>query len=308
MKILVTGANGFIGKALCSYLENQHHSVVRAVRNAKDNTETEIGFINADTDWSLPLGGCDYVVHLAARVHKKDQGNFDVYKQVNSDAAINLAMQANSCGVKRFIFISSVSIYGHERSQAYKEDDPHNAVSAYGKSKAHAEDALYAYCKNTNMEITILRPPMVYGPEVGANFLKLLNLVRTGAPLPFAGIHNKRSLLYIGNLIDAVEVCLTHQNAANRTFNVSDLEDYSTEELVRQIASIMGKSERLFYMPTSLLYTLARIIRKEDVARKLLGSFRIDCSLIKQELGWHPPYSIIKGIEASVSWYVKNKQ
>ncbi len=310
MRILVTGANGFVGRALCASLDLHGHLVRRAMRTLPDRPQTPsfaVGNIGPDTDWRAAVAGCDAVVHLAAHVHVMRGQAGDAgrdFHRVNVEGSENLARQAARAGVRRFVFLSSVKVNGEASAERpFVESDLVMPLDAYGVSKAEAEKRLRTISTETGMEVVVVRPPLVYGPGVKANFLSLLRAVDSGLPLPLLSIFNLRSLVYAGNLVDALGACLEHQAAANRTFFVSDDHDVSTPQLIREIASALGKKPLLFPFPPALLRGAGLLTgRKEQVAR-LTGSLQVDISSIKTALAWQPPFTLQQGLAQTVSWY-----
>jgi nucleoside-diphosphate-sugar epimerase len=293
LKILVTGANGFIGRSLCATLKEKGYFVRGAVRNNMRDVPgvdeyAQVGDIDGSTAWRQALGGIDVVVHLAGRAHvlKDSAANpIESFRKVNVLGTERLARSCVEAGVKRFIFISSVKADG---------DD------AYGVSKREAENSLACIAKETGLEVVILRLPLVYGPGVKANFKNLIKLAISGLPLPFKGINNRRSFLYLGNLVDAISVCIIHPLAAGETFLVSDGQDVSTPELIRMVAGAMGKRVVLFHLHFGILKTLCRIVGKAGELEKLTGSLVVDSSKIRNLLGWKPPFTLEEGIRETV--------
>lgn len=311
MKILVTGANGLVGRALCSVLDQAEDQVVRAVRRSNTPWEIPVGEINEDTDWSEALGqNTDVVVHLAAQVPEMDSASRspgDRYAEVNTLGTANLARQCAVHGVKRFVFVSTVKALGEGKSEPYRDTDLAVPSDAYAISKWEAEQALWQVAAETGMEVAVLRPPLVYGPGVKGNFLRLLQAVDKRRPLPLGAIHNQRSLIYLGNLADAIRLCLTHPQAAGKTFLVSDGDDVSTPELVRRIAASLGRRLFLLPVPVSWMRWAGRVFGKQAAVDRLLGSLSVDITPLRQELGWTPPYTMQDGLEATAQWYRKTK-
>ncbi|MBU6995829.1 NAD-dependent epimerase/dehydratase family protein [Ferrovum myxofaciens] len=302
MKVLVTGAGGFVGKGLVPYLERQGHTVVRALRMAKEDNEVGIGDIGPDTDWRVALGGVEAVVHLAARVHvmqAEDLSSQQAFHRVNTAGTLNLARQAASAGVRRLVFLSSVKVLGEE-GVLTAASIPRPA-DAYGQSKWAAEQGLHTVATNTGLEVVILRPPLIYGPGVGANFARLMHWVRCGVPLPLGGVRNRRSLLALGNLVDAVGWVLRHPAAAGRTYLLSDGEDVSTPDLIRHLAHALGRSARLLTVPPFLLLGLGKLLGRRAEIHRLLGSLVVDASAIRAELGWSPPFTLAAGLDDLVA-------
>ena len=308
--VVITGASGFIGHAMCRELQAQGQVVRGTTRTASGEQgfpAFAVGNIGPDTDWSAPLAGCESVIHLAARVHVMRGGAGDAegdFNLVNVQGSENLARQAARAGVRRFLFLSSVKVNGETSAgRGLVESDPAAPVDSYGVSKAQAEERLKAVAAETGMEVVIVRPPLVYGPGVKANFLKLLRIVDAGVPLPFSSIDNRRSLVYVGNLTHALLVCLTHPAAAGRTFFVSDDHDISSPQLVREIAAALGKRPQLFPFPPVLLGGIGLLTGRSEQIARLTGSLQVDVSSIKSTLGWRPPFSLQQGLAETASWY-----
>ena len=304
MKILVSGANGFVGRALCRHLKKHGHAVVPAVRNASGIVdEVVVGNIDGATDWQLALSGCDSVVHLAARVHVINdtaQNPLALYRTANTEATLNLARQAAAAGIKRFVFISTIKVNGEGGEAPYRETDVPVPEEAYAISKWEAEQGLQRIAAETGLEVVILRPPLVYGPGVKANFLKLLQTVKRGWPLPLGAIRNQRSLLFIGNFVDAIRLCVEHPAAAGQTFLLDDGQAVSTPELVRAVARAMGRPSRLLAVPVGLLRFAGTLLGKRAAVDRLTGSLYVDSSAIRSRLGWVPPYLFTAGLSATV--------
>ncbi|MBW8328793.1 MAG: SDR family oxidoreductase [Thiobacillus sp.] len=305
MKIAVTGAAGFVGRALCSDLQAKDHVVVPIVRRACGlSHEVVVGDIGAATDWHAVLAGCDALVHLAARVHVMDdtaQDQLSLYRSTNTEATLNLARQAAEAGVKRFAFISTIKVNGEGRDAPYRESDAAAPEDAYAISKWEAEQGLLRIAQETGMEAVILRPPLVYGPGVKANFLRLMRTVERGWPLPLGAIRNRRSLLYLGNFVDAIRVCVEHPDAAGQTFLVDDGQPVSTPELIRGVARAMGRPARLLAVPVTGLELAGMLLGKRAAVARLTGSLFVDSTLIRTRLGWTPPYSMEAGLAATVA-------
>jgi nucleoside-diphosphate-sugar epimerase len=227
------------------------------------------------------------------------------FRLVNVQGTERLAQMAATAGVRRFVFLSSIGVNGQwtPLGQPFTETDPPAPHNAYALSKWEAEQALLTVSRETGLEIVILRPPLVYGPEVKANFLRLMQWVAWGVPLPFGATRNQRSLIYLGNLVSAIDACLMHPAAANQTFLVSDGEDISTADLIRGLAEAMGRKARLVFLPPALLSVMAKLLQNRQVAERLLSSLQVDSSRIRRTLNWQPPYSLRVGIRQTVDWY-----
>jgi UDP-glucose 4-epimerase len=256
------------------------------------------------TTWRSALGNCDAVVHLAARVHVMQDTAADplaLYWATNTDATLNLARQAAQAGVRRFVFVSSIKVNGEGRDAAYRESDAPAPEDAYAISKWEAEQGLWRIARETGLEVVVLRPPLVYGPGVKANFRRLLDTVVRGWPLPLGAIENRRSLLYLGNFVDAIRVCVEHPAAAGQTFLIDDGQPVSTPELVRAVARAMGRPARLLPVPAGMLNFAGALLGKRAAVARLTGSLWLDSSLIRARLGWIPPYSMAAGLAATVA-------
>lgn len=307
---LVTGANGFIGRALMAELAAQRSSVRGAVRHSgallPDCECVVVGEVNGNTDWHVALAGATAVVHLAARAHithETAEDSLAAFRAVNTEGTLNLARQAAQAGIRRFVFVSTIKVNGEGRESAYTEADKPTPEDAYAISKWEAEQGLRDIAAQTEMEIVILRAPLVYGPGVGANFLRLLTAIDAGWPLPLGGIVNCRSLIYLGNLVDAIIVSLIHPNAANTLFLLSDFEDVSTTELIRRLAAALDVKPRLFALPRAWIRQAAIVLNKRSAVDRLWGSLFVDSSNIQRELDWLPPVSMDIGLAETAKWY-----
>ncbi|MBX3650334.1 MAG: SDR family oxidoreductase [Burkholderiales bacterium] len=310
-RVLVSGATGFVGRALLARLRDSEYQVRAAVRKPEPAIAADeiaiVGNIGHDTDWQAALQGVNCVVHLVARTHVLDDPSTDPlaeYRRINVAATEHLARQAARSGVRRFVFLSSIKVNGESTAaRPFSERDDPRPEDAYGISKREAEDLLRAIGSETGMEIVILRPPLVYGPGVKGNFLQLLKAVAKGLPLPLASIDNRRSLVYVGNLVDAIIACIREPAAADKTFLVSDGEDLSTPEMIRRLAAAMGRPPRRLPCPPALLALAARLLGHEAAFRRLSGSLAVDSSLLRKTLGWQPRYSVNQGFSETVQWY-----
>lgn len=304
--ILVTGANGFVGRALCRALRAREVPVVAAVRRAAGPDEIAVGDLDGKTDWRAALTGCSTVIHLAARVHVMDDKSGDplqAYRQVNVMATLQLARQAIEAGVKRFVFVSSVKVNGESTTghTPYSAGGAARPADPYGQSKMEAEAALFALAKESGLEVVVVRPPLVYGPGVKANYLNLMKLVRKGLPLPFGSAAGRRSMVALDNLVDLLVCCAFHSAAPGEIFMVSDGVDLTVAELVTMMAEAMGKRVLLFPVPPSLLIGVARLAGKMAVADRLLGSLQVDIAATRERLGWAPVVVPRAAIAAAVA-------
>lgn len=331
-RILVTGASGFVGKSLCAELLRRGDTVraaVRAVCSPIENIEVEVvGSINGDTDWSAALDSVDVVIHLAARVHVMNDDAtepLEAFRCVNTAGTERLARSAAASGVKRLVFVSSIKVNGESTlpvpakakkippapllpkrgtiKSVFRETDEANPQDPYGVSKCEAEQALHRVAKETGLEVVIVRPPLVYGAGVKGNFAQMLRVLAKGIPLPLASVHNLRSLIYIGNFVDALLRCVSHPAAAGQTYLVSDGEDVSTPDLLRQLGAVMGCPARLLPCPPALLKLAGRLLGKSDQIERLLGSLQVDSGKISRELDWQPPFPLQEGLKITAEWY-----
>ena len=307
--VLVTGASGFVGKALCTHLEQHGFQVRRALRRAPAGPVGEhvvVGDIGPETDWTRALEGVDGVAHLAARVPVMSSSVDDrigAYRQVNVEGTRRLAQQSAEAGVRRLVFMSSVKVHGEATDHVYSETDAPRPDDRYALSKWEAEQALAEVGAKTGLQWSVLRPPLVYGPGVGANFLRLMQAVSHHRPLPFSSVGNARSLVFVGNLVDAVRCCLTHPEAAGGTFLVRDGEDVSTPELVRRLGRVLGVRPLVFPIPVSALLLAGKLTRREAIVHRLIGSLQVDDRLLRSRLGWAPPFTLDEGLAQTAAWY-----
>lgn len=267
-----------------------------------------VGEINSATDWSSALLDVSVVIHLAARVHVMNDTSADPlteFRKVNVQGTENLARQAAQAGVRRLVYVSSIKVNGEETAghQSYTEQDMPSPRDPYGVSKWEAEQVLQRVARETGLEVVVVRPPLVYGPGVKGNFISLLAAVSKGLPLPLAGADNARSLVYVGNLADALIACATHPAAAGQTYLVSDGEPVSTATLVEKLAGALGCRNRSFYFPPVLMRTAAALLGRSAQVDRLFGSLQVNDEKIRRELGWVPPYTLEQGLRATAEWY-----
>ena len=309
-RVLVTGASGFVGRAVLDALARSGAAVTAAVRR-----ETElpagvrvcrIGELGSGTDWGEALASCSHVVHLAARAHVMRDGSGDPlaeYRRVNVAGTLALARQAVSAGVRRFVFVSSIKVNGERTAKgtAFSETDPLAPVDAYGISKAEAEAGLLDIAAAMAMEIVVIRPPLVYGPGVKANFLTLIRWLARGVPLPLGAVReNRRSFVGLGNLSDLILRCFHHPAAANQVFLASDGEDLSTTELLRRTASALGVRARLVPVPVPILMAGARLLGATETVRRLCDNLQVDISKARRVLDWSPPFTVDQELRRAV--------
>jgi nucleoside-diphosphate-sugar epimerase len=310
-KVLATGAGGFVGRPLCKELFQRGYQVRAAMRShgqlSAAGETVIVGEVDAETKWADALRGVDTVIHLAARVHvmiDKAADPLTEFLKVNLYGSANLAQQAARAGVKRLVFVSSVKVNGETTdARPFAETDEPDPQDPYAISKLQAEQVLQRIGQETGLEIVIVRPPLVYGPGVKGNFLRLLTAIDRGIPLPLAGAHNLRSLVYVGNLVDALIACATHPAAAGQTYLVSNGEDISTAMLVDQIAHALGRSSRSFHIPPGVLRAAASVFGRAEQVDRLFGSLRVNDQKIRGELAWVPPYTLEQGMRATADWY-----
>jgi len=311
-KVLVTGATGFVGQALCAALDRRGIVPVRALRSTTGMQPVRandllVGDLSANVAWDTALQNVDAVVHLAAHVHQMNGSNEDRFREVNWLATEHLAKRAQAAGVKRFVFMSTVKVHGErtDPGSSFREGDAPAPQDAYARSKWRAEQCLEEIGSSGAMAVTILRPPLVYGPGVKANFLALLKLATTGWPLPLAGISNARSLIYVDNLVSALALALTAAPCATgvRTFLVSDQHDLSTTDLIASMRVALNRPRRLFAMPRAWLEFAGLLGGQAEKIRRLTESLRVDSGKFSAELGWHPPFTVERAVALTCDWY-----
>jgi nucleoside-diphosphate-sugar epimerase len=303
--MLVTGANGFVGRALCALAISRGIAVRGITRSPCALAAGMEGFVTVSIDgstvWQDMLTGCETVVHLAARAHvmaDTAESPLDDFRRVNVQGTLNLARQAAAAGVWRFVFVSSIGVNGIETIQRpFNVLDEVEPRSPYAKSKYEAELGLQALAAETGMEVVIIRPPLVYGPGARGNFGLMMRWLKSGLPLPLGAIHNQRSLVALDNLVDLLVTCITHPAAANQTFLVSDGEDISTTELLRRMRQMLDIPARLVPVPVSWLKLLAAGVGKSEMAHNLCRSLQVDIEKTRSLLGWTPPLTLDQGLK-----------
>ncbi|MCB5361876.1 UDP-glucose 4-epimerase family protein [Vibrio lentus] len=313
MKVLVTGSTGFVGSRVVELSEEREWEVIPVVRKQIEplTNSLVIPSIDASTDWSGAFEGVDCVVHCAARVHQMNESEQDAlsaYRETNTLGALNLAKQAAESGMKRFVFVSSIKVNGEftEPGSPFQPNLNNIPQDPYGLSKYEAEVELAKLSKETGLEVVIIRPPLVYGPGVKANFLSMMRLIDKGIPLPFGAIKNQRSLVYLDNLSDLILTGCEHPLAPGHTFFASDDHDVSTTQLIRTLAQSMGKSPRLIPIPMAWIQAGSSALKKKHIAQRVCGNLQVDIGLTKEILGWNPPVSFEQGIKRTVEAYFKS--
>lgn len=314
--ILVTGATGFIGRALCAELSGENR-VVRAVTRGGAHVHpsaevVSVGEIGSTTEWGGALAGVDTVIHLAALAHvpsKLKRDNQNNYQEVNALGAARIARQAAEKGVRRFVYLSTAKVCGEStQNSPLNETDVSDSKDIYTASKREAEKLLLDIAVETGMEVVIIRPPLVYGPGVKANFLSMMHWLSKGVPLPLGAIHNQRSLVALDNLVDFICTCLDHPAAANQTFLVSDGEDISTTDLLRRMAHALHVPARLVPVPQGLLEWGARMLGREDLSQRLCASLQVDISKARTLLGWQPPVTVELALRRTAEHFLNSRK
>ncbi|MEM5440036.1 SDR family oxidoreductase [Paraburkholderia diazotrophica] len=311
--ILVSGANGFVGRALCRALIDAGHRVTGLVRRAGGCVDGTTEWIDSSPDyagvggaWSADLN-VDCVVHLAARVHVMNDQAADpdaAFRATNVDGTLRLAAAAQQHGVRRFVFVSSIkAVAERDNGWPLREDDPARPEDGYGRSKRAAEDNLLRFGEETGLDVVIVRPPLVYGPHVRANFLRLMDAVWRGVPLPLGAVQARRSMIYVGNLADALMRCATDPYAARQCFHVADASAPTVAELSRALAHHLGRPSRMLPVPAGWLRAVGRLTGRSGQVDRLIGSLLVDTTHIREVLGWRAPFSTDEGLSATAAWY-----
>ncbi|MDD1782469.1 SDR family oxidoreductase [Enterovibrio sp. ZSDZ35] len=306
MQILVTGATGFVGKRVAEWADLNGHTSKKQARHWTTEDKRLVSMeLSTTSNWEEALCGVDCVVHCAALVHQPGVTALSDYEAINVAGTLRLAEQASAAGVKRFIFLSSIKVNGEstKAGTAFTEQVLQPPEDPYGLSKYLAEQGLMEISERTGLEVVIIRPPLVYGPDVKANFLSMINWVKRGIPLPLGSINNARSLVYVGNLVDFIGMCMTHPKASGEVFVISDDEDLSVSKLLQSVARCMNINSRVFPFPVSLITLVAKALGKEAISERLAGNLQVDITKAKQLLGWHPPHSVEQGLRETVKNY-----
>lgn len=318
MRVLVTGANGFVGCGLMLQLVNDGRFICRAATRGRlsdlstVDEAVRVGSLAPDTDWSDAVKGVEVVIHAAARVHimrDKVSDQLAEFRKINVDGTLRLARQAADAGVRRFIFVSSIKVNGENTclGRPFGADSPPAPIDPYGISKMEAENKLQELAVETGMEVVTIRPPLVYGPGVKANFLAMMRWLYRGIPLPFGAIHNRRSLVALDNLVDLIVTCINHPSAANQTFLVSDGEDLSTTELLYKMGSALGKSAKLLPVPVWIITGGAILLRSEALLQRLCDSLQVDISKTCELLDWKPPVNVDDALIKTAKAFLENR-
>ncbi|WBE25058.1 UDP-glucose 4-epimerase family protein [Denitrificimonas caeni] len=313
-RVLLTGATGFVGSAVQQrIITDEQYALTIAVRRPvaapSAVSVVQVPELTAHTDWREALQGVDVVVHSAARVHVMNETSADPlaeFRKVNVEGTLALARQAASAGVQRFVFVSSIKVNGEgtELGQPYSADTLANPSDPYGVSKYEAEQALLALAQETGLEVAIIRPVLVYGPGVKANFRSMMKWVQRGVPLPLGAIHNKRSLVALDNLVDLILTCAKHPAAINQVFLASDGEDLSTTQMLQHLGVALDKKARLVPVPMSWLNLGFTLLGKKSFTQRLCGSLQVDISKNQQLLGWTPPMSVNDAMRKTAAAYL----
>tara|TARA_R100001244_G_scaffold259_2_gene359 strand:- start:3917 stop:4885 length:969 start_codon:yes stop_codon:yes gene_type:complete len=315
--VLLTGSTGFVGHPLLLRMSTDGFRVVACSRTPisalpVDAVNPSITALDGTTDWKVALAGVEVVIHSAARVHVMHDTSSDPlaeFRKVNVEGTLNLARQAAAAGVRRFVFISSIKVNGEGTPVGvpYLADAQPAPADPYGISKMEAEQGLRALAAETAMEVVIVRPVLVYGPGVKANFLSMMRWLHKGVPLPFGAIHNRRSLVALDNLVDLIVTCIDHPAAANQTFLVSDGEDLSTTELLRRMGVALGRPARLLPIPSWMLEAGAALLGKQALSQRLCGSLQVDISKTRELLNWTPPVSVDEALRKTAKHFLEQQ-
>lgn len=311
--VVITGANGFVGKNLLGKLSSANVQTRLLLRRTDATVAREDLFAlpyGAPDELTEKLKGASAIVHLGARAHVLNESAIDVlaeFRKANTVTSLQLANSAANAGVKRFVFVSSIGVNGNGSLIPFNETSPPNPAEPYAASKLEAEDGLRTIAMRTGMEVVIVRPPLVYGPNCPGNFLRLLDLVHKGLPLPFGAVNNLRSLIGVNNLADFLVHCVEHPAAANKTFLIADKPDISTPDMMRVLAQGMGRPSRLMPAPYGLVRGIAGMFGKRATLEKLCGTLQLDSSFARETLGWTESTPLREGLLETGRWYAQMK-
>lgn len=317
MRVLLTGANGFVGRGMqVRLLSDNKHSLRSAMREIPVDPPAGLDVcivpsLGADADWREALQDVEAVVHCAARVHVMQEQALDPlaeFRRANVEGTLCLARQAIEAGVRRFVFVSSIKVSGEQTrpGDAFHADDTPLACDPYGISKLEAEEGLLALASVSGLEVVIVRPPLIYGPGVKANFLSMMRWLNKGIPLPLGAISNRRSLVALDNLVDLLVLCLTHPGAAGERFLVSDGEDMSTSELLRGLGHALGRPARLLPVPQGWIEGAARLIGREDLSQRICGSLQVNIDKTRERLNWTPPVAVNQALVRTATHFLEH--
>ena len=316
-RILITGSTGFVGQELCKRLISEKYLIREIVRSSLKKKEElrdvyNVGEINRDTNWSAALKNVNCVIHCAGIAHNINENKsdfLDQYRKINVEGTRNLAEQSAKAGVKRIIFLSSIKVNGEETkfSSRFRHDDVPKPRGSYAISKWEAEKALKEVSKKYGLELVIIRPPLIYGPNVKGNFLRLMNIANRRIPFPISKINNLRSFVSLDNLVDLICCCINHPSAPGKVFLVSDDNDISTPELIKKLGHAMGKPQHLISIPLFILKFICKVIGKSSELNRLLGNCQVDCKNTYEVLNWRPYMNIDEGILKTVKYYLSQK-
>jgi nucleoside-diphosphate-sugar epimerase len=315
MRTLVTGSSGFVGTGLIRYLLADPAQFIVAASRVPPSFDAgrvhsiQVGGLGGDTDWRAALFDVDTVVHLAARVHVMRDAAADPlaeFRRTNVDGSLHLARQAAAAGVRRLVFVSSIKVNGELTTpgRPFRADDPPQPQDPYGTSKLEAEQALRQVADSTGLELVIVRPSLVYGPGVRANFRSMMGWLKQGIPLPFGAIDNRRSLVALDNLCDLIAVCMHHPLAPGHTFLAADGEDVSTSQLLRRLGAALGRPARLVSLSPAILNAALRALGRGDISRRLFSSLQVDISAATDRLGWCPPIALDEGLRRTAAAFL----
>ncbi len=318
-KVLVTGASGFVGQALCPFFREKGIIIKAALRRQPAQYPYDYSIvqdISNEGEWLQALDGVEIVIHLAAQAHGVNQGRYSNRQQdlfnlfnVNVTGTKALVQASYNAGVKHFIYLSSIKVNGEVTyTKPFVEQDVPAPIDEYGESKLQAEEIIKSYCQDHKMSYTILRPPLIYGPKVKGNFSDLLAISASKLPLPFSALNNKRSLIYIENLLDIIYLALVNSKARNETFLLCDGQDLSVQELITNIRNIMKLPTNLWYCPLVVLEFIFKILKRQQAFLRLSSPLQVNNQKVRSYLGWQPRFSIDQGLEETIKWFFSGKK